>query len=222
MFVLEGFIKLTNQNNRNFVFAKKANMETQAAKIIEIYTESTPNPKMLKFVTTQMLLPNMILDCKTVKDATESPLAQELYKLPYIDTVFISNNFITLGKKEVEEEWFELSFEIKEILKQYLKSDLPVVTESFLAKQKADKENFAPENEIDAKIIQLLEKYVKPAVEMDGGYIGFKSFENGVVKLSMQGACSGCPSSNATLKDGIEAMLKRMVPEVTEVVAFAE
>jgi NFU1 iron-sulfur cluster scaffold homolog, mitochondrial len=211
------FVNSLSENN---IYRK--NMETQEVKIVEIYTESTPNPKMLKFVTTQMLLPNMILDCKSAADASESPLAQELYKLSYIDTVFISNNFITLGKKEVEEEWFELSFEIKEMLKQYLKADKPIVTESFLAKQKADKENYVPENEIEEKIIQLLEKYVKPAVEMDGGYIGFKSFENGVVKLSMQGACSGCPSSSATLKDGIEAMLKRMIPEVTEVMAYAE
>jgi Fe-S cluster biogenesis protein NfuA len=195
-------------------------METP--QFIEIYTESTPNPKMLKFVTTQVLLPQMILECKTKEEASESPLAQMLFGFDFVESVFISNNFVTIAKKEVEEEWFELSFDIKEALKQFLKAATPIVTDAFLAKEKANKEVKSTGNEDDDKIIELLEKYVKPAVEMDGGYIGFKSYENGVVSLSLKGACSGCPSSSATLKDGIEAMLKRMVPGVEEVVAHAE
>lgn len=197
-------------------------MEAQTPLFVEIYTESTPNPKMLKFVTTQVLLPQMILECKTKEDAAESPLAQMLYGFDFVDTVFISNNFVTIGKKEVEEEWFELSFDIKEALKQFLKDGNPVVTEAFLKKEAKKKEQKSTGSEVNDKIVELLEKYVKPAVEMDGGYIEFKSFENGTVSLSLKGACSGCPSSSATLKDGIEAMLKRMVPGVEEVVAHAE
>lgn len=197
-------------------------MEPQTPLFVEIYTESTPNPKMLKFVTTQVLLPQMILECKTKEDAAESPLAQMLYGFDFVDTVFISNNFVTIGKKEVEEEWFELSFDIKEALKQFLKDGNPVVTEAFLQKEAEKKEQKSTGSEVNDKIVELLEKYVKPAVEMDGGYIEFKSFENGTVSLSLKGACSGCPSSSATLKDGIEAMLKRMVPGVEEVVAHAE
>lgn len=197
-------------------------MENQVPQFIEIYTESTPNPKMLKFVTTQVLLPQMILECKTKEEASESPLAQMLYEFDFVESVFVSNNFVTIAKKEVEEEWFELSFDIKEALKQFLKAGTPIVTDKFLAKENAKKEVKSTGNEDDDKIIELLEKYVKPAVEMDGGYIGFKSFENGVVSLSLKGACSGCPSSSATLKDGIEAMLKRMIPGVEEVVAHAE
>jgi Fe-S cluster biogenesis protein NfuA len=168
------------------------------------------------------LLPQMILECKTKEEASESPLAQMLFGFDFVESVFISNNFVTIAKKEVEEEWFELSFDIKEALKQFLKAATPIVTDAFLAKEKANKEVKSTGNEDDDKIIELLEKYVKPAVEMDGGYIGFKSYENGVVSLSLKGACSGCPSSSATLKDGIEAMLKRMVPGVEEVVAHAE
>lgn len=198
-------------------------MEAQIPRVIEIYTESTPNPKMLKFVTTILLLPNMILDCKTVDDAVASPLAQHLYELPYVDTVFISNNFITIGKKDgLEEEWYELAFEVKEILKQYLKDNKQIVTDKFIENSQKEKAAQSEVSDVDAKIMELLDKYVKPAVEMDGGFIGFKSFEKGVVTLSLQGACSGCPSSSATLKDGIEAMLKRMIPEVEEVVAEAE
>lgn len=197
-------------------------MEPQTPLFVEIYTESTPNPKMLKFVTTQVLLPQMILECKTKEDAAESPLAQMLYGFDFVDTVFISNNFVTIGKKEVEEEWFELSFDIKEALKQFLKDGNPIVTETFLKKEAEKKEQKSTGSEVNDKIVELLDKYVKPAVEMDGGYIEFKSFENGTVSLSLKGACSGCPSSSATLKDGIEAMLKRMVPGVEEVVAHAE
>lgn len=198
-------------------------MENNTPKFVEIYTESTPNPTMLKFVASCMILPNAIIECKNISEAEDSPLAKALFGFDYIESVFISNNFVTICKKETEEEWFELSFELKAFLKEYLLSGKEIVTEAFFEKQeqnKAAKE--AQQDDIDKKIVALLDKYVKPAVEMDGGNIAFKSYENGVVKLIMQGACAGCPSSSVTLKDGIEAMLKRMVPEVEEVVAETE
>ena len=196
-------------------------MEKETVKFVEIYTESTPNPKMLKFVSTSVLLPNEMLECKSVQEASLSPLAQALFEFEYIDSVFISNDFVTLSKKETEEESFELSFELKSFLKEYILSDKEIVSPAFFEQQKNLKAENAKVIGIDAQIIELLDKYVKPAVEMDGGNIAFKSFDNGIVTLIMQGACSGCPSSSATLKDGIEAMLKRMIPQVTEVVAEA-
>lgn len=189
---------------------------------IEIYTESTPNPSMLKFVSSSMLLPNQIAECQNKEEAKEVPLAAALFELPYVSSVFISNDFVTIAKKETEEEWFELSFEIKDLLKQYLLSGKEIVSEAFIEKKKKEAEEKSKITGIDAQIIELLDKYVKPAVEMDGGNIAFKSYKEGIVSLIMQGACAGCPSSTATLKDGIEAMLKRMIPEVKEVIAEAE
>ncbi|MEZ4978807.1 MAG: NifU family protein [Chitinophagales bacterium] len=197
-------------------------MNNSRPSFIEIYTESTPNPKMLKFVASCSILPNEMLECKTLEEAHLSPLAKALFEFDYIDSLFISNDFVTISKKDTEEEWFELSFELKAFLKEFLLSDKKVVDDAFYSQKKKEREEKAEIKGIDAQIIELLDKYVKPAVEMDGGNIAFKSFEDGKVTLIMQGACSGCPSSTATLKDGIEAMLKRMVPQVEEVVAEAE
>lgn len=196
-------------------------MENTIPKFVEIYTESTPNPKMLKFVASSMLLPNQMIECKSAEDTTLSPLAKALFEFDFVDSVFISNDFVTISKKETEEEWFELSFDLKSFLKDYILSGKEVVLPSFFELKKKELEEKVAIKGIDAQIIELLDKYVKPAVEMDGGNIAFKSFEEGKVTLIMQGACSGCPSSSATLKDGIEAMLKRMVPQVSEVVAEA-
>ena len=196
-------------------------MEKEAQKFVEIYTESTPNPRMLKFVATSMLLPNAMIECKSKEDAGLSPLAQALFVFDYVESVFISNDFVTISKKKTEEEWFELSFELKAFLKDYILQQKPIVLPAFFEQQKAENEAKKQITGTDAQIIELLDKYVKPAVEMDGGNIAFKSFVDGVVTLIMQGACSGCPSSSATLKDGIEAMLKRMVPSVKEVIAEA-
>jgi len=196
-------------------------MEKEAQKFVEIYTESTPNPRMLKFVATSMLLHNAMIECKSKEDAGLSPLAQALFVFDYVESVFISNDFVTISKKETQEEWFELSFELKAFLKDYILQQKPIVLPAFFEQQKAENEAKKQITGTDAQIIELLDKYVKPAVEMDGGNIAFKSFDDGVVTLIMQGACSGCPSSSATLKDGIEAMLKRMVPSVKEVVAEA-
>ena len=197
-------------------------MENTTPKFVEIYTESTPNPKMLKFVASQILLPHEMIECKSIEEASLSPLAQALFEFDYVDSVFISNDFVTISKKETEEEWFELTFELKAFLKEYVLASKPIVSPEFFELKKKEQAAKVAIQGIDAQIIELLDKYVKPAVEMDGGNIAFKSFDEGKVTLIMQGACSGCPSSTATLKDGIEAMLKRMVPDVTEVVAEAE
>ncbi len=190
--------------------------------VLEIYTESTPNPESQKFVTNMHLLPNFVAEYRSKESATESELAQELFDIPFVSGVFISNNFVTITKKP-DYEWYEISPELKEAIRKFITSGRPVVAESLLRKGEPT-ETIAVSSESDAetKIKELLDKYVKPAVEGDGGHIAFRSFENGIVNLSLQGSCSGCPSSAITLKSGIEGLLKRMVPEVLEVVAVEE
>lgn len=192
------------------------------ADIIEIYTEMTPNPDSQKFVTNRHILPNFQLDFKTKELASGSELAKALFEIPFVTGVFIANEFVTITKKP-EYEWYEITPELKEALKSFLQSGKKPVDDALLPKdilqeQKSEAVNDSPET----KIKDLLDKYVKPAVQMDGGHIEFKSFEHGVVTLSLQGSCSSCPSSTLTLKSGIEGLLKRMVPEVDEVVAEAQ
>ena len=193
-----------------------------AETIIDIYTEMTPNPESLKFVSDRHILPNFQLDFRTKELAAGSGLAKTLFEIPFVSGVFIANNFVTITKK-AEYDWFEITPELKEAIKQFLQSGKKPVDETLLPKdvlleQKSEAANESPET----KIKDLLEKYVKPAVQMDGGHIEFKSFENGTVTLSLQGSCSSCPSSTLTLKSGIEGLLKRMVPEVEEVIADAD
>lgn len=190
--------------------------------VVEIYTEMTPNPESLKFVTNQHILPNFQLDFRTKELASGSALAKMLFEIPFVNGVFIANNFVTVTKK-AEYDWFEITPELKEAIKGFLQSGAKAVDDALLPKDVLQSQNpAAADNDPEAKIKELLEKYVKPAIQMDGGHIEFKSFEQGVVRLSLQGSCSGCPSSTITLKSGIEGLLKRMVPEVEEVVADAE
>lgn len=187
---------------------------------IEIYFEQTPNPESLKFVTNQILLPNIIIDKRKGEDLKDFPLAESLFeKFTWISGVFVSNNFITVTK-ETTDDWYELMHEVREFLKMYLSNKFDIVTKEYIDSQIQDKVD-AQDDSVESKIKDLLEKYVKPAVEKDGGFIAFHSFENGLVKLKMQGSCSGCPSSQITLKSGIEGLLKRMIPEVIEVEAEA-
>ena len=162
--------------------------------VLEVYTESTPNPESQKFVTNMHLLPNYVAEFKTKESATESELAQTLFEIPFVNGVFISNNFITVTKK-AEYEWYEINPEIKDAIRKHINSGKSVVSDAL--RQKGDHAEVATANagatDTEAKIIDLLEKYVKPAVEGDGGHIAFRSFENGIVSLSMQGSCSGCP-----------------------------
>jgi Fe-S cluster biogenesis protein NfuA len=190
------------------------------SKPLEIYFEQTPNPDSLKLVTSKLLLPNIIIDRRLGEDTSEFPLAASLFeKFDWISGVFVSNNFITLTKNSPN-DWYEFMNEARDYIKMYIENNLDLVTKSFLDREIAEKMELQ-EDTIEGKIKDLLEKYVKPAVEKDGGFIAFHSFENGLVKLKMQGSCSGCPSSQITLKSGIEGLLKRMVPEVMEVEAEA-
>jgi NFU1 iron-sulfur cluster scaffold homolog, mitochondrial len=190
--------------------------------ILELWTESTPNPESQKFATNRHLLPNYSAEFKTKDLSTESELASTLFDIPFVQSVFISNHYVTITKK-AEYEWYEITPEIKEAIRLFLAAGRSPVSAQLLSQ--GEYQAPAPataDSDPETKIKELLDKYVKPAVEMDGGHIAFKSFANGIVSLSMQGSCSGCPSASITLKSGIENLLKRMIPEVTEVVAAEE
>lgn len=187
---------------------------------IEIYFEQTPNPESLKLVTSQILLPNIIIDRRRGEDTSEFPLAESLMeKYDWISGVFVSNNFVTVTKNSPN-DWYEFMNEVREFIKMYISNGFEIVSKSYIDSQISEKLN-NDDDTVEGKIKDLLEKYVKPAVEKDGGFIAFHSFNDGLVKLKMQGSCSGCPSSQITLKSGIEGLLKRMIPEVMEVEAEA-
>src|ERR1700759_398091 len=190
--------------------------------LISIYTEMTPNPETMKFVANKLLYPGKSIDFAEVESAKPSPLATELFGFPFIKSVFIASNFVTLTKT-AETEWDDIISTIRQFLKEYLEEGKTVINEEEIVVVKKEGNTIdADDDDVVKRIKELLENYVKPAVEMDGGAIQFKSYNEGTVNLMMQGSCSGCPSSMITLKAGIEGMMKRMIPEVKEVVAEAE
>jgi len=192
--------------------------------LISIYTEMTPNPETMKFVANKLLYPGKSVDFQDEESAKASPLAMELFSFPFIKSVFIASNFVTLTKTNETEDWQDVIPSIKQFLKEYLEEGKPIINEEEIASRKPASSNEVSldDGDVVKRIKELLENYVKPAVEMDGGAIQFKSYEDGRVNLMLQGSCSGCPSSMITLKAGIEGMMKRMIPEVREVVAEAD
>ena len=197
-------------------------MEVATKTPVLLYTEQTPNPESLKFVTNRMLYRGTadFRDEASAKDW--SPLAIALFEMPFVKGVYICNNFVTISK-EFNYEWAEIMLQIKDFIKNYVEDDKLILKEGFaehIASQQSDVEEYTGDNaELVARIKSLIDTYVKPAVEMDGGNIEFKSFDKGTVNVILQGSCSGCPSSTVTLKSGIEGMLTRMIPEVKAVEA---
>ena len=198
-------------------------MNTATETPIMLYTEQTPNPETLKFVTNKMLYSGTA-DFKEMDLAKEwSPLAEGLYGHPYVKSVYISNNYVTVTK-EFNYEWSDIMLQLKQYIKDHVQDGKTIVKDGFqeavASKQEEELKTAytGDDAELVVKIKNLIDTYVKPAVESDGGNIEFKSYDKGVVTVIMQGACSGCPSSTVTLKSGIEGMLKRMIPEVKEVV----
>ena len=201
-------------------------METSTEKkAIIIYAESTPNPSSIKFVANIALNPAPAIVFTDATMAKSSPIATELFNFPFVQSVFIASNFITITKSDAV-EWTEVMSPVRDFLKVYLESGKPIFSKAAppvvhtdgRANINADA-SAKPFSEIETKIASILEEYIKPAVESDGGAISLKSFENGVVTVIMQGSCSGCPSSAMTLKAGIEGLLKRLLPEVQTVIA---
>jgi len=198
-----------------------------------IDAESTPNPASMKFVANRTLLEGSPVECTSIEQTKNSPLAAKLFQFPFVTGVFILNNFVTVTKSEVV-EWNDIYLELREVIQNYLSEDNPVVTPESETKSaptnmaqteaKQSGESLTEEkpiltSETDQKISGILDEYIRPAVEQDGGAINFKSFKDGIVTVVLRGSCSGCPSSTITLKTGIEGLLKRLVPEVKEVIA---
>lgn len=183
---------------------------------ISIYTESNPNPNSLKFVVNFMLLPEGVSrDYPDRGSAQDAPLALELFDFPFVKRVFYMSNFVTITKDE-STDWYEVKDQLQNHIKSFLEDGKQILTEENVQEDHVLSET---DTDIEQKIKSILDEYIRPAVEMDGGAITFDSFTDGQVKVLLQGACSGCPSSTITLKAGIENLLKRMVPEVEGVVA---
>lgn len=200
--------------------------------IVSIYTEATPNPESMKFVTNRLLLPQNSADFPNPESAENiAPIATQLFaNFDSVNGVFIMNNFITITKK-TQFDWFEISGDLREFIRQYLTQEKEIIDLEVFENQSLNNTN-APtyintnqinesDSEVVKKIKELIQTRIQPAVENDGGSIVFRSFENGTLMLGMQGSCSGCPSSTVTLKMGIERMMKLMVPEVQNVEAEA-
>jgi len=184
---------------------------------INIYLEANPNPNSLKFVANFMLTPEgESYDFPDAESSQNAPLAQELFGFEHVKRVFYMSNFVTVTKDEAT-AWDDIQDELKQYIKTYLESGKPLLS------QKAFEEPANAPTEEDSEIVRnikgILDEYVRPAVEQDGGAIQFHSYDDGVVKLLLQGSCSGCPASMVTLKAGIENLLKRMLPEVKSVEA---
>ncbi len=182
---------------------------------ITVYGESTPNPAALKFVVSRMLTKTAI-EFKNIDETAASPLAKELFKFPYVKEVFMDENYISVTKYDIN-DWQEITLEIRSFIKQFIENGGTVLDESLLVaiaeKETVKTQNFDNLDITSQQIINILEEYVKPAVQADGGNIAFESYDESTktAKVILQGACSGCPSSTFTLKSGIENMLKSML-----------
>jgi Fe-S cluster biogenesis protein NfuA len=192
---------------------------------ITVYGETTPNPSALKFVVSKMLTRSAV-EFKNIDQTASSPLAKELFKFPFVKEIFIDENYISVTKYDIN-NWEEITLELRSFIKQFIENGGTVLEENFvqetLVEETKKTEEFDNLDSTSQKIINILEEYVKPAVAADGGNIAFESFdeENKVVKVILQGACSGCPSSTFTLKSGIEGLLKSMLNDDTIVVEAA-
>lgn len=181
-----------------------------APKAIHIYLESNPNPNSLKFVANEILIPEgMSFDFPDPASAESAPLAQELFMYPFVDRVFYMSNFITVTKKE-DVDWIEVQETLKRHIQTFLESG------KLILDMHSPEGEEQEETETIKKIKTILDEYIRPAVEQDGGAITFHSIEGKKVKVRLQGSCSGCPSSTVTLKAGIENLFKKMMPEEVE------
>ncbi len=198
-----------------------------------VYVEATPNPASMKFVANKFLVneKGASAEYKSPEETQTAPIAAKLFRFPFVKTVFISANYITITKTDAV-DWDDITLELRVFLTDYLNAGNLIITalpqqdvavdNSFTETKMVSTQHVAPKDEVEAKIIEVLDQYIRPAVENDGGLITFKELKDGVVTVQMRGACSGCPSSTMTLKAGIEGLLKRLLPDaVKEVVSEA-
>ena len=184
-----------------------------------VQTEITPNPLTLKFIPGRIVMDNGTLFYKNIEEAKDSPFAKKLFNIEGIEGVFFGSDFITITKKQ-EVNWDTLKPLVLGVISDFYSSNEKIIKKS--ESNQNQKKELSKDTDIVKKIKELIETRVRPAVAMDGGDIIFEKFESGIVYLHMQGSCAGCPSSTATLKSGIENMLKHYVPEVSEVKPVVE
>ncbi|MDT0555204.1 NifU family protein [Patiriisocius hiemis] len=201
--------------------------DTSTKKVpVTVYAESTPNPSVMKFVANKPLATGTF-EFKNIDTTKNAPLARALFSFPFVKEVFISANYVSVMKYDIA-EWNEISTEVRGFIKTYIEDGKEILNDAILSETTSKESNTATVattdlKDIDREIISILDEYIKPAVAGDGGHIAFKSFneDTKTVEVLLQGACSGCPSSTITLKNGIETMLKEMLQgRVQNVVAI--
>lgn len=188
---------------------------------VSVYAESTPNPAVMKFVANKPLV-SKSMEFKTIDEAKNAPLAQKLFHFPFVKEVFFDANYISITKYEIA-QWDTIVMELREFIRKYIEEGNLIITALPEQNKIANEESTADLGPTEAQIVSILEEYIKPAVASDGGNIQFDSYnaENKSVQVILQGACSGCPSSTFTLKNGIETMLKDMMPgKIEQVIAL--
>lgn len=207
--------QIENYLNANGIVIEKGAASRKVP--VTVYAESTPNPSVMKFVANKKLVTTMY-EFTSIDEAKFSPLATELFHLPFVKSVFVDENFISITKYEIA-DWNDITLELREFIRNYIENGKEIVTKGADTTLKRTPEqldeNFDALDDISKEIVNILEEYVKPAVASDGGNIQFKSYnpESKNVQVILQGACSGCPSSTFTLKNGIENMLKEMLKD---------
>jgi Fe-S cluster biogenesis protein NfuA len=187
---------------------------------VSVYAEMTPNPGVMKFVANKRLIDVDHVEFANIEEAQISPLAAALFNFPFVKNVFISTNFLAVEKYNVV-EWDAVTQELRQFILNHIQEGKPVLTAVPAPKAPAHADAAEdmpayPEDGIEARIVEILEEYVKPAVAQDGGNIVFASYENKIVKVQLQGACAGCPSSTLTLQQGIKNILQRMLPTLVD------
>lgn len=187
---------------------------------VSVYAEMTPNPAVMKFVANKRLIDLDHVEFANIEEAQISPLASALFNFPFVKNVFISTNFLAIEKFNVV-EWEAVTQELRQFILAHVQEGKPVLTSAPAPKKVESDDSLDavvayPEGGIEARIIEILEEYVKPAVAQDGGNIIFAGYENKIVKVQLQGACAGCPSSTLTLQQGIKNILQRMLPSLVD------
>ncbi len=210
-------------------------METLEKRIpISVYAESTPNPATMKFVCNVAFTESgSSVEFNDVSETTKAPLAARLFSFPFVTGVFFSNDFITISKNDLV-DWQDVFSEVRSYIQDYLATGHDIFTENpktmtteKTVKEEKEKPNRPaakkPETETEKRIVEILDDYVRPAVESDGGAIDYHSYDGeGKLTVILKGSCSGCPSSSVTLKNGIQGLFNQMMPEITEIVALEE
>jgi Fe-S cluster biogenesis protein NfuA len=216
--------QIENYLNGNGIVVNES--QTSDKEAIEVYAEATPNPSVMKFGTNKSLTQTDV-EYKNIDQASKSsPLAFALFNFSFVKEVFISDNYVSVTKYDMV-EWNEVFTEVRTFIREYLVAGKTIIkelpTEEKTTSEKKTKEPAPKLEGISAEIVAILDEYIKPAVASDGGNIAFRSYDetHKIVRVILQGACSGCPSSTATLKNGIENLLKEMLPnQINEVIAI--